>query len=298
LHNRRMPDLRIMVSRHSAFYSPLICTIAAGFLEREGLAASYAVLAPGQRSHILIREGEVDVMQSAVSSNWGPMERGESPLPVHFAQINRRDGFFLVARRADPHFQWSALEGKEVLADHALQPLAMLRYAVHHNGVVWDSIRTVDAGAPEAMEAAFRGGQGDYVHLQSPAAHRLEQDGAGHVVVSVGHSIPPVAFSSLCASREFVAGERGRAFLRAYGAAREWTRESPADEVAATIAGHFPESSLPVLAKAISAYQHLGCWDGSVEIPRDLYTQSIRVFDHAGAIARHHPYDEVCLTAL
>ena len=42
--------LRIMVSRNSVFYSPLIATIAAGLLERHRLAAEYSILAKGQRS--------------------------------------------------------------------------------------------------------------------------------------------------------------------------------------------------------------------------------------------------------
>src|SRR5579872_3632394 len=48
-------------------------------------------------------------MQSAVSSNWKPMEQGESALPVHFAQINQRDGFFLVAREPDAA-DWAGVE--------------------------------------------------------------------------------------------------------------------------------------------------------------------------------------------
>ncbi|HEY7339035.1 MAG TPA: hypothetical protein VH639_29370 [Bryobacteraceae bacterium] len=79
--------LKIVASRRAAFYSPLISTIAAGFLKEEGLDATYNVLAPGQRSHALIRDGAAHVVQSAVSSNWKPMEKGESPLAAHFAQI-------------------------------------------------------------------------------------------------------------------------------------------------------------------------------------------------------------------
>src|SRR5436305_11122756 len=129
--------LRIMVSRHSVFYSPLIATIAGGFLERRGLAAEYSVLTKGQRSSPLIREGSVDIMQSAVSSNWGPIEKGESPLPVHFAQINQRDGFFLVARDPDAAFAWNKLAEQAVLADHAAQPFVMLNYAARSIGLDW-----------------------------------------------------------------------------------------------------------------------------------------------------------------
>ena len=211
-----------MVSRHSVFYSPLIARIAAGFLERRGLAAEYGVLPSGQSASGLIRDGSVDIMQSAVSSNWKPMEQGESPLPVHFAQINQRDGFFLVAREPDVAFEWNKLAGQVVLADHAAQPFVMLKYAARSNGVEWARVDAVDAGAPEEMARAFRQGRGAYVHLQSPAAHQLECDGAGHVVGSVGTSMPPVAFSSLCCSRDFAKTGNLKAFIPEPTAEREW----------------------------------------------------------------------------
>src|SRR5690349_14083026 len=108
--------LRIMVARHSAFYSPVISTIAGGFLKDEGLNATYDVLPAGGRSHLLIRDGAVDIMQSAVSSNWRLIDAGEEPRPIHFAQINRRDGFFLAARHSR-EFAWKDLEGATLLAD-------------------------------------------------------------------------------------------------------------------------------------------------------------------------------------
>jgi NitT/TauT family transport system substrate-binding protein len=285
--------LRIMVSRHSAFYSPLISTIAGGFLQAVGIQATYDVLRPGQRSQALIRDGIVDVMQSAVSSNWKLIESGETPRPVHFAQINRRDGFLLAGRRADPDFQWKKLEGTTLLADHGLQPLVMLKYAVHYNGADWSKIRVVDAGSPDAMEARFRAGEGDYVHLQAPAPHQMAKDGAGFVVASVGRAMPEVAFSSLCASAEFLRTDTARAFLQAYGEARQWVREAPATEVAAREANFFPGIGIDVLAAAIEAYQGLGCWAGGLAIPEDLYEQALTVFEYAGEIRRRHPYSEV-----
>src|ERR1700693_2769614 len=117
--------IRIMASRHSAFYSPLLCCITA--LKSEGQEVTYSVLGPGQRGYALLRDGQIDIMQSAVSSNWNLREMGVEPLPVHFAQINRRDGFFLAAREPDAAFDWKKLEGKTLLADHGPQPLAMLK---------------------------------------------------------------------------------------------------------------------------------------------------------------------------
>jgi hypothetical protein len=126
--------IRIMASRHSAFYSPLLCCIR--FLRDEGREVTYSVLGADQRTYALIRDGAVDIVQSAVSSNWKPRERGVEPLPVHFAQINQRDGFFLVGRQPEPAFDWKKLEGRILLADHGLQPLVMLKYAVRHTRVL------------------------------------------------------------------------------------------------------------------------------------------------------------------
>jgi NitT/TauT family transport system substrate-binding protein len=276
--------IRIMASRHSAFYSPLLTCIH--LLRDEGHEVPYSLLGPQQRSYALLRDREIDIMQSAVSSNWKPREQGIEPLPVHFAQINQRDGFFIAGRQADPEFQWKTLEGKTLLADHGLQPLVMLKYAVKHNGADWKQVKVIDAGAPDNMVAAFNAGTADYVHLQGPVT-------AGEVTVSVGASMPPVAFSSVCCSRSYQETEGYRTFLRTYARAREWVRTASAEEVSAKEAGFFPGIGSETLTAAVRRYQEVGCWEGGIEITRDLYEQALTVFQSAGAIAWRHSYEEV-----
>lgn len=208
------------------------------------------------------------------------------PLPVHFAQINQRDGFFMAARQPDPTFAWKKLEGQTLLADHGQQPLVMLKYAVKHNGADWKKIKIVDAGTPEQMATAFAAGNGDYVHLQAPIV-------AGEIVTSVGADTPPVAFSSLCCARQYQKSADYQAFLKAYGRAREWVRTAPAEEVAAGEADLFPGVAPDALAGAVRRYQALGCWEGGLEIPRDLYEQALNVFQSEAAIAWRHRYEEV-----
>jgi NitT/TauT family transport system substrate-binding protein len=287
--------LHVMVSRHSAFYSPLIATVTAGFLDDAGLSAEYSILPAGQRSQDVIRNGVVDIMQSAVSSNWKPLERGESPLPVHFALINRRDGFYLSSRGKESAFRWQDLEGRRLLADHGGQPLAMLQYAVHVNGADWSKINLLDRGAPEEMIAAFRRGEGDYIHLQAPAPQLLEAAGAGSIVVSVGASMPEVAFSTLCCSREFAGTDSFRKFVSAFRKGREWARSAIPSEIARAEARLFPGVSETILSQAVEGYQKLGTWSGGIEIPRELYDQALNVFEFVGGIGRRHAWNEVCI---
>ena len=288
-----MQKIAIMVSRHAAFYSPVIGAIAGGFLAKEGLEASYAVLQPGQRSRHLLASGEVEVMQSAVGSNWGPLEAGETDLPVHFAQINARDGFFLASRTPRPDFHWTDLEGADFVADHGGQPMLMLRYAARCQGVRWDRVKLIDAGDVGAMDAAFRTGRGEFLHQQGPAPQQLEHEGLARVVASVGEAMPAVAFSSLSATREFLGTEKARAFTRAYAKARQWVRSAPPTEVAAKEQSFFPTTAPETLSAAITRYQKLGCWEGGLEIPRELYEQALEVFLSGGAIKRRHAYEAV-----
>ncbi len=275
---------RILASRHSPFYSPLLCCIR--FLREQGHEVDYQVLKPGQRSYALIRDGVVDIMQSAVSSNWNPREMGIEPLPVHFAQINQRDGFFLVGRDPETVTDWKTLEGKTLLADHGPQPLAMLKFAVRFNGADWSKIQVVDARTPEKMAAAFAAGTGQYVHMQGPVAK-------GEIVASVGAVMPPVAFSSLCCSRDYQKTGEYSAFVDAYEKAKEWVCTAGVAEVADAEAAFFPETGRELLIATVKRYRDLGCWLGGIKISHELYEQALNVFQAARAVAWRHRYEEV-----
>ncbi len=288
-----MDRINIMALRHSAFYSPLLLTIAGGHLRAEGLEPGYAVATPERSVPGSIAAGSCDVAQSAVATSFAALERDESIDIVHFAQINGRDGFFLVGRQADPDFRWEKLRGRRVLVDHFFQPLAMFRYALHRAGLALDDIDAVNAGDVDAIERAFREGHGDYVHLQGPAPQQLERDGVGHVVAALGDAIGPVAFSSLCARRDWLATDAARAFMRAYRRGLAQARDGDPQEIAVLLreAGWFSSIEPAVLAATVSAYQRLGCWGRDPAIPRADYEHLLDVFAYSGLVTRRHPFE-------
>jgi NitT/TauT family transport system substrate-binding protein len=284
--------IRIQFTRFSAFYSPLIATIAAGFLKEEGFEPQHSIAPAGTSAIDGVGRGTVDVCQSAPSQGFGPLEKGQQPAAVHFAQINEMDGFFLTARAPDPGFTWDKLRGRAVLVDHGGQPLAMFKYACHKRGLDYTTIKALDVPSAQ-MDQAFRRGEGDYVHQQGPAPQQLEHDGVGHVVASVGEAIGPCAFSSLAATREWLRTDAARRFMRAYRQARAWLVGTPADRVAEVEASFFPEIARPVLTATIAYYQKLGCWTPHAEITRPAFEATLDVFQHAGLIRRRHRYEDV-----
>jgi len=284
--------ISIQFTRFSAFYSPLIATIAGGFLEAEGFAPQHSVARAGRSAIEGVVNGTVHVCQSAPSQGFGPLEKGQTPPAMHFAQINERDGFFLTGRAADPGFTWQKLAGKTVLVDHGGQPLAMFKYACHRRGLDYKTIQAVDVPSGQ-MDAAFRKGEGDYIHQQGPAPQQLEHDKVGHVVASVGEAIGPCAFSSLAATREWLGTDAAKRFTRAYREARAWLLATPAARVAEAEASFFPGIDRAVLTATIAYYQKLGCWTPHVEITRPAFEVALDVFQHAKLITKRHRYEDV-----
>ena len=284
--------LSIEFTRFSAFYSPLIATIAGGFLKEEGFAPTYAVSAPGKSAIDGLAAGTVHVAQSAPSQGFGPLEKGLKPPALHFAQINEMDGFFLAGHKPEPGFKWSALKGKRVLVDHGWQPMAMFKYACHKSGLDFADIVALNVPSAE-MDSAFRRGEGDYVHMQGPAPQQLEHDKKGFIVAACGPAIGPCAFSSLAATPAWLKTDQAKRFMRAYRKARAWIIASPARDIANAEQSFFPGVDTGVLATTIAAYQKLGNWTPHVEIRRPAWEAINDIFAHSKLITKRHAYADV-----
>ncbi|MEZ0302780.1 MAG: ABC transporter substrate-binding protein, partial [Hyphomicrobiaceae bacterium] len=286
-------EIKIEFTRFSAFYSPLIATMAGGFLKEEGLVGKHSVSPPGKSGIASVVDGSVHVTQSAPSQGFAPLEKGQKPPAVHFAQINEKDGFFIAWRQADKAFTWDKLKGRKVIVDHGGQPMAMFKYACFKKGVDVKSLSLIDVGSTENMIAAFRKGEGDYVHLQGPGPQQLEHDRVGHIVAALADASGVCAFSSLAATRDWLKGDMAKAFMRAYRKSRAWLIATPAAEVAKAEASFFKDIDQPVLTQTIATYQKLGNWTPHVEITKPAFEATVDIFLHAGLITKRHAYEDI-----
>jgi NitT/TauT family transport system substrate-binding protein len=288
-----MTEIKIMVFRHSAFYSPLIAAIAGGFLQREGLTGAYAVVPSGASLIDEVASGRVDVAQAAVSLSWNDLEKGRQPAVAQFAQINTRDGFFIAARELVIDFSWNRLKSGRFMHVHGGQPEVMLRYGAHRMGVELDEVERINLPSIKEMMDAWRRGEGDFFHEQGAYPQQLEHEGCAHIVAAVGDAVGPVAFSSLICRWDWLNTEPAQRFSNAFRASREWTNSAEPDKIAAAQADYFSDHSPQALSRAIQTYQKSGTWDGGIRIPIDLYDNALDVFEHAGLISRRHPYESV-----
>ena len=288
-----MNQIKLVASRHSAFYSPLISMIAGGFLEAEGLSGTYRPVSAGENSGVEVATGRADVGQSAVSGSWGALDAGDKPIVANFAQINTRDGFIVAGRESDADFSWEKLLSSKFLYVHGGQPEAMLRYGLHRAGIDLSDISGIESPGGDVMLQQWRDGQGDYFHEQGAFPQQLEHEGIGHILGSVGELVGPTAFSSLVCRWDWLDTDDAKRVAAAYRASREWVNTADPMEVAEAEADFFPEMAVEATASAIAFYQSLGTWSGDIEIPRPLYESALDVFEHSGMVGARHPYDSV-----
>lgn len=280
-----MISVHVRFLRYSAFYTPLLLTLESDDLRREGFVTTFDKVEPGRTIEDGFRQGTIQVAQSAPAVSFRSALAGHAPAYRHFAVMNVRDGFFLAARDASSLFDWRSLEGKTVLVDHFFQPFALFQTALRRRGVDISKVEIVDAGSVAEIEAAFRAGKGDFVHLQGPAPQQLEQEGLARVVASIGEAAGPLAFSSLAASPAWLETSEAKVFMRAFRRARAVCRVTPPAELAKRVAPYLEGVGLPALTETLRAYQALGTWEGDEAITRELFEETADKFIQVGYIA-------------
>ena len=287
-----MTHLKIMVSRHSAFYSPLIATISGNFLDQYGISASYHIADKGNTIEE-VGNGNMDIGQAAVSGSWSYLENMQKPPVTHFAQINSYDGFFILGRKELDFFSWNEITKGKFLFVHGGQPEAMLRYALSKKGIDLDRVDKIFSNGGDEMMKQWDDGIADFFHEQGAYPQQLEYENKGKILGSVGQVIVPVAFSSLISRWDWVRSDIYYKFIEAYAKAREWVNTAEPFEVAEIEKDYFPNISIESISKAIEFYQKLGTWDKDIKIEPELYEKALDVFEFSNLIKSRYDYDDV-----
>ena len=303
--------IKVMSSRHSAFYTPLLLAVELGSTDQsfmksmsEDFECSYSVAENNENVYEKISNGEIDIAQSSVSGSWGNKYSKDI---VHFAEINKMDGFHLVQRsdnENDEKFDWEMLNQKEILVDHSPQPLYMFKYACSKKNINFDNLNVIDAGSPENMIKKFREGKGDFIHLQAPQSidltyDQFDEEGkniirskVGNIVEYIGKIIGPLSFSTLICKREYLDTKEYHKFIEIFHTTKLFAQTQDPSKISEIIFEFFPETDVDALEKTISIYQKLNCWNGEVNISEDHYDTTLEVFRNSG-VEGIFPYSEI-----
>ena len=294
--SRSLERLRLVETFRNLFYTPVYVAVAGGFFYREGLNVLFST-APGDRSPIaMLRDGTADIVQTGISRSFMALDRGDEDAPLHIAEINQRDGFFLVCRDPTDGWTWQQLEGGRLIpVGFTPVPWMSLRAAITANGVDLRSLRLIEGLSAEEAIEGFRSGEADYVHLPHPQAQALIEDGTGHLATAVGPTLGYICYSSFAATPAFLERRPDTVarFVRGFYQAQRWLASNDAVEVAAAVAPFFPEASNEVLERSVRAYKEQQTWAADPLVGEDGFTVMRDLLIDGGLVEDRHRYDRV-----
>jgi len=282
------------------FYTPIYVSVAGGFLEKEGLDVDFKTCPP-EFAHPLsaLNRGGADIaqsgiMRSIISSDWGAVT-----VPMHFAKINSRDGFFVLSRIKQEPFLWESLKGAKLIpVGFSPMPWASLQFALRRHGVEPDELDLVTGLSFDDGISAFREGHAEYIHVPQPAAELLLDDGIGHVAAALGPENGHLAYSSFAATNQFLDSqpETVQRFTIGFANALEWLAANNAQEVGQAIASFFPEVSLELVVKSVARLKAQDNWPTDPVLAQPEYENLHDILVAAGLAKERQPYSKVVRT--
>ena len=297
--SNRLP-LRLIETFRSVFYTPIYVSVAGGFLEKEGLDVDFKTCPP-EFAHPLsaLNRGGADIaqsgiMRSIISSDWGA-----ETVPMHFAKINSRDGFFVLSRTKQEPFQGESLKGAKLIpVGFSPMPWASLQFALRRHGVEPEELDLVTGLSFDEGISSFREGHAEYIHVPQPAAEQLLDDGTGHVAAALGPENGHLAYSSFAATNQFLDSqpEIVQRFTVGFANALEWLAANDAQEVGEAIASFFPEVSLELVVKSVARLKAQDNWPTDPVLAEPEYENLHDILVAAGLAKERQPYSKVVRT--
>jgi NitT/TauT family transport system substrate-binding protein len=284
----------------SIFYTPQFVTLHGGHFAAEGLDVEIRTSTANVTTTSAPVDGTAQVSLGGVMRSLDLADRG-GPRLVHFAEVNSRNGFFLLSRQRRPAFAWSDLVGRTVLSfAEAPTPWQCMLTVLRRHGVDPAQVRIERTRPAAEAVAAFRGGHGDFLETGQPFTEMLLGEGAAHLAASMGEATGPLPFSSYMTTMAALTDRREMLtrFTRALHRAQRWLARAPAAEVAELIAPAFPDVPPAIRQAAVTRYQAQGTWatDPLLRAPGYEYLQQILL--DGGFIAHRHRYEELIDTTI
>ena len=290
-------QMNLMETFRTVFYTPIYVTVAGGYLETEGLDVSFQTCPP-QFPHPLsaLNNGAADIVQSGIMRSIIAADWGGETVPKHFAEINSRDGFFVLGRQPTDDFQWSDLEGSKVIpVGFSPMPWASFQYALRNNSVSVDGLTLMPGlGLDEAVEA-FKAGEADFIHLPEPAAEQLLAEGVGHLSVALGKVNGHIAYSSFAATNAYMDSHPDvlHRFIAGYSRALEWLAGASPEQVSEVIGSFFPDTNPNLITASVARYKDQDNWPLTPHLGQPQYDGLQKILEAAGMVKEWQGYEKV-----
>lgn len=287
--------IRLNEVTHSLFYTPQYLAMALGYFEQEGLTVEVTNGNGADNVMTALLTNDADIGLMGCEANIYVYLQGKKDFPHVIAQLTKRDGSFLVARKDVKNFDYSGIEGKTVLMGRkGGTPAMILQYVLNNKGYVNGVNITMDYSIEfGALGPAFTDGMGDFVPLFEPAASQLVKDGRGYIVSAIGMDSGEIPYTCYSASASYLSKHPDKAekFLRAVWKGTEYALTHTAEEIAPLVAPYFEGTSMDMLISAVDNYKKADVWMSTPVTSKDAFNRMQDIMQNAGELDERVAYE-------
>lgn len=281
----------------SVFYAPQYVAISNGYFEEEGLEIELSTGQGADAVMTAVLAGQCDIGFAGPEASIYVYNEGKEDHTEVFAQLTKKDGSFLVARKDTDNFSWQDLKGKIVIPGRkGGVPYMTLEYVLKKNGINPEKDLTLDDSIKfDLMAGAFAAGNADYVTLFEPTASLTETEGKGYIVASVGEASGEIPYTAYFAKKSYINDNQDtiQGFTNAVYKGQQWVATHSAKEIAEKVQSFFPDTSIDQLTSAIQSYIDIDAWNDTPVLKEEAFNRLQEVMTMAGELKNTAPYDKI-----
>lgn len=295
-NNDNLKKIKVAEVAHSVFYTPQYVAHALGYFKDEGLDVEIILTAGADAVAASVLSGDVNIGFCGSEATIYIYNNGEKDYLVNFAGLTKKDGSFIVSRKKIDNFKLTDLKGKYIIGGRkAGMPEMTLEWILKENGINLKDVTIDTSIAFPAMSGSFIGGTGDFVSLFEPNALKIEEQGYGYVVASLGELGGEVPYTVYNARKSYIENNMDviTSFSNAIQKGLDFTHSHSAEEIAKIILDYFPDTSLDDLTKLVDRYKKIDSWYKTTHIDENSYNHVLEIIDAAGELKGIAPYDKL-----
>lgn len=281
---------------HSAFYAPLYVAIEEGYFQNNGIDVELILTSGANNVTAAVLSNDVEIGFCGPEATIYIYNEGEKDYLQSFAGLTKRDGQFIVSRTKIDNFKMSMLEGKEVLAGRTGgMPILNFLNALNNSNIDQSKVNVNTSIDFASLTGSFIGGNGDFVNLFEPNATKLEKEGYGYIVASVGEFSGEMPYTAFNARKSFIENnpELIDKFTKSINEGLNFVHNNNAETIANAIIDQFPDTSLNDLILIVERYKNADSWLSTPYITEQSFKNLEDIMINDNQIKDYVPYEDL-----
>lgn len=296
--NDNMNSIKIAEVTHSVFYAPLYVAIEEGYFNEENIDIKL-ILTPGaDKVSAAVLSGDVQIGFAGAESAIYVYEKNEKDYLQIFSGLTKRDGQFILGRKDKKDFSLKDLYGKEILVGRSGgMPALNFLNALKNEEIDKNKIKINYNIDFASLSGAFIGNTGDYVNLFEPTALKLENEGYGYVLQSIGLLSGEMPYTTFYARKSYIENNKEiiKSFTKAINKGLEFVKNNDEMKIAKSIYKQFPDLSLNDLSTIIKRYKDADSFLDSSYIEEKLLVNLENLLIDNNLLKDYVPYNDLII---